>query len=42
LFLENALLLDYDSHTVLYEFFTDLQSQKELFKIIKELTDKNN
>jgi tetratricopeptide (TPR) repeat protein len=34
--LENALVLDYEKHTVLYDFFTDLGMQKALFKIIDQ------
>ncbi|WP_026998787.1 tetratricopeptide repeat protein [Eisenibacter elegans] len=35
-FLENALTLDFDKHTVLFDFFTSLDVQKALFKIIDQ------
>jgi hypothetical protein len=40
LYLENGILLDYDSHAVLYDFFEDVKTQKTLYKIIQEI--KNN
>jgi tetratricopeptide (TPR) repeat protein len=36
-YLENALLLDYDSHPVLYEFFEDLPTQKTLYRLIQDI-----
>ena len=36
IYLENALILDYEMHTVLFEFFQDLETQKALVKIIDE------
>jgi tetratricopeptide (TPR) repeat protein len=35
-YLEIALQLDYDGHTVLFEYFTDLNAQKMLYKIIEQ------
>jgi hypothetical protein len=40
LYLENGILLDYDSHAVLYDFFEDIKTQKMLYKIIQDI--KNN
>ena len=38
--LEHALILDYDKHTLLYDFFPDLHKQKTIFKIIERFRDK--
>lgn len=35
-YLENALILDYEKHTVLFEFFPELEKQKALMKIIDQ------
>lgn len=35
-YLEKALLLDFEGHTVLYEFYDELETQKALFKIIDQ------
>jgi tetratricopeptide (TPR) repeat protein len=35
-YLENALILDFDRHTVLYEWIEDIHIQKALFKIISQ------
>ena len=35
-FLENALILNFDNHEVLFEFFPKLETQKALFKIIDQ------
>ncbi|MCS7018408.1 MAG: tetratricopeptide repeat protein [Cytophagales bacterium] len=35
-YLENALILDFDRHTVLYEWIEDINIQKTLFKIISQ------
>ncbi|WP_448518732.1 tetratricopeptide repeat protein [Rhodoflexus sp.] len=35
-YLENALILDFDRHTVLYEWIEDINIQKALFKIISQ------
>ena len=34
--LENALILDFEKHTVLLEFFSNIDTQKALFKIIEK------
>jgi tetratricopeptide (TPR) repeat protein len=34
--LENALILDFDKHTVLYDFFPNIETQQALFKIISK------
>ena len=34
--LETALTLDYDGHVQLYEYFTNLETQKALHKIIEQ------
>lgn len=36
LYLQKALLLDFDKHTLLFEFFKELETQKALFKIIDQ------
>jgi len=40
-YLENALVLNFDNHTVLLEFFPKLQTQKALFKIIDQYRKEN-
>ena len=35
-YLEKALLLDFEGHTTLYDFFEELPAQKALFKIIEQ------
>ena len=35
-YLENALILDFENHEVLFEFFPKLETQKALFKIIDQ------
>ena len=35
-YLENALLLGYDQHPMLFEFFPELETQKALYKIIDQ------
>ena len=40
-YLENALILDFDNHTVLFEFFPELETQKALFKIIDQFRKEN-
>jgi hypothetical protein len=35
-YLENALFLDFQNHTILFEYFKDLEIQKALFKIIEQ------
>jgi tetratricopeptide (TPR) repeat protein len=39
-YLEVALNLDYDGHTILFEFFTDLAVQKSIFKIVQQYKSK--
>lgn len=40
IYLENALILDFDLHVMLFEFFEDdLQVQKAIYKLIKHYTD---
>lgn len=39
-FLENGLILDFDKHETLFEFFTDLETQKALYKLIDQYRDK--
>jgi tetratricopeptide (TPR) repeat protein len=36
IYLENALILDFEKHTVLFEFFPNLETQKALYKIIDQ------
>lgn len=40
-YLENALILDFDRHTLLFDFFEDLEKQKMLFKIIEQYRTRN-
>jgi tetratricopeptide (TPR) repeat protein len=40
-YLENALILNFQKHEVLYEFFPRLETQKALFKIIDQYRKKN-
>ena len=35
-YLENALILNFDNHKVLFDFFPRLETQKALFKIIDQ------
>lgn len=42
LYLENGILLDYDSHAVLYDFFDDISTQKKLYQIIQDIRKKGN
>lgn len=35
-YLENALILNFEGHATLYEFFPQLETQKALFKIIEQ------
>jgi hypothetical protein len=35
-YLEKALFLDYEGHTVLYDYFPNLETQKALYKIIQQ------
>lgn len=36
IYLENALILNFEKHTVLFEFFTELETQKALMRVIDE------
>jgi tetratricopeptide (TPR) repeat protein len=40
-FLENALILDFDGHKELYEYFPDLEANKVLFNIINQFREGN-
>ena len=40
-YLENALTLDFDRHTILYELMPELQKQKAIYKIIAQFRDEN-
>ena len=40
-YLENGLLLDFDRHVLLYEFFPKLETQKALFNIIEQFKNKD-
>ena len=35
-YLQNALVLDFEMHTILFDFFTSLEVQKGLYKIIEQ------
>jgi len=39
-FLENGLILDFDKHETLFEFFTELDTQKALYKLIDQYRQK--
>jgi tetratricopeptide (TPR) repeat protein len=41
-YLENALLLDFDAHTTLFDFFPKLETQKALYKIIEQFRKENS
>jgi hypothetical protein len=38
-YLENALTLDFDRHTILYELMPELKQQKAIYKIIAQHRD---
>ena len=40
-YLENALLLDFEKHTVLFDFFTEIETQKTLYKLIEQFRIRN-
>ena len=40
-YLENALILDFDGHTALFDFFPKLETQKALYKIIEQFRKDN-
>jgi hypothetical protein len=39
--LENALILDFDGHTALFDFFPKIETQKALYKIIEQFRKEN-
>ena len=39
-YLENALILDFENHEVLFDFFPKIETQKALFKIIDQHRNK--
>jgi tetratricopeptide (TPR) repeat protein len=39
--LETALMLDYEGHKMLFDFFPDLHTQKALYRIIERYGDSN-
>jgi tetratricopeptide (TPR) repeat protein len=41
IYLENALILNFDMHTVLFEFFQDLEVQKAMMRIIDQFRKEN-
>ena len=41
-YLENALILNFENHTILFEFFPHLETQKALFKIIDQFRKENS
>ena len=41
-YLENALILDFDGHNTLFDFFTKIETQKALYKIIEQLRKDNH
>jgi len=41
LYLENALTLNFEKHTELFEFFPELETQKALMKIIDQFSDRD-
>ena len=40
-YLENALILDFDGHTALFDFFPKIETQKALHKIIEQFRKEN-
>jgi hypothetical protein len=40
-YLENALILNFEGHTVLFDFFPKPETQKALFKIIDQFRKEN-
>ena len=40
-YLENALILDFDGHTALFDFFPKIETQKALYKIIEQFRKEN-
>ncbi|MFY8033921.1 MAG: hypothetical protein ACOVMN_05335, partial [Flexibacteraceae bacterium] len=40
-YLENALLLDFEKHIVLFDFFNEIETQKTLYKLIEQFRIRN-
>ena len=40
-YLENALLLDFEKHVVLFDFFNEIETQKTLYKLIEQFRIRN-
>jgi len=40
-YLENALILDFEGHTALFDFFPKIETQKALYKIIEQFRKEN-
>jgi tetratricopeptide (TPR) repeat protein len=40
LYLENGILLNYDHHAVLYDFFDDIKTQKVLYNLVQDIKNK--
>ena len=41
-YLENALILDFEGHKILFDFFPKLETQKSLYKIIDQFRKENS
>jgi tetratricopeptide (TPR) repeat protein len=41
-YLENALILNFDGHSVLFDFFPKAESQKALYKVIDQFRKENS
>ena len=41
-YLEKALILDFDGHTALFDFFPKVETQKALYKIIEQFRKENS
>jgi tetratricopeptide (TPR) repeat protein len=41
-YLENALILDFDGHATLFDFFPQIETQKALYKIIEQYRKDNS
>ncbi|MCX8491130.1 MAG: hypothetical protein ORN54_08690, partial [Cyclobacteriaceae bacterium] len=41
-YLENALILDFEGHKILFEFFPKLETQKALYRIIDQFRKENS
>ena len=40
-YLEKALILDFEGHTALFDFFPKIETQKALYKIIEQFRKEN-